>query len=335
MKRHLLMVLLAASIALGAGATFTTLAIPGGTRGVGFDDLRFIAATGELLVPAGRTGKLDIVAAKSRRIETIGGFSRGDSYEGGHGEGVTSADEQGGFIFVTDRTTRLLSIVEAGTRKIVARAALASGPDYVRVVSATGELWVTEPGAERIEVFALDSAGGFPKPAHRRFIAVPGGPETLLIDDARGRAYTNLHTGTTVAIDLRSGQVVARWPNGCRESHGLALDSKRGFVFVGCAEGRLAVLSTATGRILGSVDSGDGVDIIAYSPKLRHVYMPGAASATMAIIGISARGTPTVLATVKTAPEAHCVAADDLGNAWVCDPRSGRLLIFADPYRSS
>ena len=92
------------------------------------------------------------------------------------------------------------------------------------------------------------------------------------------------------------------------------------------------MLSTATGRILGSIDSGDGVDIIAYSPKLRHVYMPGAASATMAIAGISDAGLPTMRATVKTAPEAHCVAADDLGNAWVCDPAAGRLLIFADPY---
>jgi len=329
------MALLAASIALGAGATFSTLAIPGGTRGVGFDDLRFVAATGEFLVPAGRTGKLDIVDTKSQGIETIGGFSRADSYVGGHGEGVTSADEQGGFIFATDRTTRLLSVVGAKTKAIVARAALASGPDYVRVVSATAELWITEPGAERIEVFALDSAGGFPQPAHRRFIAVPGGPETLVIDDARGRAYANLWAGKTVAIDLHNGEIVARWANGCRGSRGLALDSKREFVFVGCAEGRLAVLSTATGRILGSVDSGDGVDIIAYSPKLRHVYMPGAKSATMAIVAISARGIPTVLATVKTAPEAHCVAADDLGNAWVCDPRAGRLLIFADPYRSS
>ena len=326
------MALLAASIALGAGATFTTLAIPGGRGGVGFDDLRFVAATGELLVPAGRTGKLDIVDAKSHRIETIGGFSRGDSYEGGHGEGVTSADASREFIFVTDRTTKLLSVVDARTKAIVARAALASGPDYVRVISATGELWVTEPGAQRIEVFALESAGGFPKPVHRRFIAVAGGPETLVIDDARGRADTNLHTGTTLAIDLHSGKIVARWANGCRGSRGLALDSKRGFVFVGCAEGRLAVLSTATGRILGSVDSGDGVDIIAYSPKLRHVYMPGAKSATMAILGISDAGLPTVLATVKTAPEAHCVAADGLGNAWVCDPRSGRLLIFSDPF---
>jgi len=41
------------------------------------------------------------------------------------------------------------------------------------------------------------------------------------------------------------------------------------------------------------------------------------------------------LGTIKTAEGAHCVAADDRGNAYVCDPRGGRLLIVNDTLASS
>ena len=108
------------------------------------------------------------------------------------------------------------------------------------------------------------------------------------------------------------------------------MDPARGFLFVGCDEGKLTVLDSNTGAQLGSATSGSGVDIIAYNSHLAHAYMPGEESATMAIIGISVKGAATVLETVKTAEGAHCVAADDRGNAYVCDPKGGRVLIISD-----
>ena len=50
----------------------------------------------------------------------------------------------------------------------------------------------------------------------------------------------------------------------------------------------------------------------------------------MAIIGISAKGAATILTTVNTDKGAHCAAADDRDNAYVCDPKGGRLLIVKD-----
>src|SRR5437867_1236002 len=84
----------------------------------------------------------------------------------------------------------------------------------------------------------LVSAGASPKPEHVAFIPVPGGPESLAIDKTRGRGYSNLWTGTTVAIDLKSRAISERWSNGCEGSRGLALDEQGGRLFVGCAEGR-------------------------------------------------------------------------------------------------
>jgi hypothetical protein len=310
------------------------LEIPGGKVGIGFDDIGFAPSLGKVMVPAGRTGDLDLIDPETRQIAIIGGFTSHAAFGGSHAQGVTSADAGAGLLFTTDRDAMKLYVVDPRARIIVASARLASGPDYVRYVPATHEVWVTEPGAARIEVFSLPHDGA-PKPAHAGFIAIPGGPESLVIDAERGRAYANLWTNTTVAIDLASRKIAAQWKNGCKGSRGLALDDARGFLFVGCAEGKLQVLDLASGAIIGHASSGDGVDIIAYDPHLAHAYLPGAKSATMAVIGISPKGAATVLGTVATAKYAHCAAADDRDNVYVCDPVRGRLLVFHDTFPSS
>jgi DNA-binding beta-propeller fold protein YncE len=289
----------------------------------------FAPSIHKVLVPGGRSGNLDLIDPDTKQVTAIVGFSSRALFGGGHGQGVTSADEGRGFLFATDRDAKRLDVIDPKTQSVVATAPLASGPDYVRYVATTGEVWVTQPGASRIEVFSLP-AEGTPKPVHLTFISIPGGPESLIIDNTRGRAYTHLWTDTTLAIDLRSHEVLSRWKNGCRGSRGIAMDNARGFLLVGCDEGKLSVLDLRTGMLLGQASSGDGVDIIAYNPRIAHAYLPGEASGTMAIVGISTKGAATVLATVKTAKGAHCVAYDDRGNAYVCDPNGGRLLILKD-----
>jgi DNA-binding beta-propeller fold protein YncE len=316
-------------IAAGETTAPKQLPLPSGESGIGFDDMGFAPSIHKVLVPAGRSGNLDLIDPDTKQVTAIGGFSNRASYAGGHGQGVTSADEGRGLLFATDRDAKQLDIIDPKTLSVVATASLASGPDYVRYVSTTGEIWVTEPSAARIEVFSMPQNGAS-KPTHVDFISIPGGPESLIIDKKRGRAYTHLWTDTTIAIDLKSRKVSARWKNGCTGSRGVAMDDARGFLFVGCDEGKLTVLDLNTGAQLGSVSSGDGVDIIAYSPQLAHAYLPGEESATMAIIGISAKGAATVFGTIKTAKGAHCVAADDRGNAYVCDPKGGYVLIVTD-----
>ena len=305
------------------------LSLPGGKSGIGFDDMGFAPSIRKVLVPAGRSGNLDLIDPDTSQITAIGGFSRHSSFGGGHSQGVTSADEGRELLLATDRDAKRLDVVDPTSRSVVASTPLASGPDYVRYVSTTGEVWVTEPGTSQIEVFSLP-AKGTPKPIHLTFISIPGGPESLIIDNTRGRAYTHLWTGTTLAINLKTHEVLSRWKNGCRSSRGIAMDNARGFLLVGCQEGKLSVLDLRNGTLLGQASSGDGVDIISYNPRLAHAYLPGEASGTMAIIGISEKGAATVLATVKTAEGAHCVASDDRGNAYICDPHAGRLLIVKD-----
>lgn len=298
--------------------------------GIGFDDLRFAPGLGKVLVPGGRTGKLFLVDTSGPVIE-IDGFSTAARWEGGHDFGVTSADEGRGVIYATDRTSGKLVVVDPATRRIVAAVPLGAHPDYVRWVGPRSEIWVTEPDAEKIEVFALGAgAAAGATPVHAADISVRGGPESLVIDPLRGRAYTHLWKGTTVAVDLATHAVVATWPNGCAGSRGIDLDVDRGQLFAACAEGRAVVLDVRTGKKLGGATTGAGVDVIGYAPALHHLYVPAAKAGTLSMFGVSAAGTLKPLAAGHGAAGGHCGVADAKGNVFVCDPAHGALVLSVD-----
>ena len=311
--------------------TVTPVALPNGAPGIGFDDLRYAPMLKKVLAPGGRSGNLDLVDPVTLAVTAIGGFSTSTTFTlGNHGSGTTSADEGSGALFAIDHETQSVRVVDPAAMTIVSSTMLAGAPDYVRWVQFSSEIWVTEPGTG-MEVLTVPPGGA---PAHAATIAVSGGPEAIVVDNTRHRVYTNSFAGTTYAIDVAQRTIVETWTNGCSPlSLGIALDEVRGFVFVACSAGKVVVLDVAHGGAkLGELAHGSGFDIISYSASLRHLYLPGATSADLAIVGISAAGTPTLLGTVPTAKGSQEVTSDDRGNAWVADQAGGRLLKVMDTY---
>ncbi len=320
----------AAFAACSSGGSAPVVTLPGGGNGIGFDDLRYSERLGRVLVPAGRSGALDLVDPTRGAVTSIGGFSATAAYSGGHDDGVTSVDDTGRWLLATDRSAGRLLVVDAGRGAIVAGLALGGHPDYVRWVAATGEAWVTEPDAERIEIVAIAGDG---VPTASGAVAIAGGPESLVVDPVRRRAYTHLWNGATVAIDVAARAVVARWPNGCDSSRGIALDPEDGLLFASCRSGRLVVLDAGRdGRQLASLQPVEGSDVIDYRPELRHIYTAGAVSADLAIVGVSRSGRLTLLGKREAARGSHCVVGDGKGRVYVCDPDRGRILVRDDPF---
>jgi YVTN family beta-propeller protein len=175
----------------------------------------------------------------------ITGLSSEEKYGGGHGEGTTSVDEGEGALYAIDRTSKEVVIIDPAARRVTARAKLGGNPDYVRYLAPTRELWVTEPDSDRIEIFNISTKRD--ALASVASIAVPGGPESLVIDAAGGRAFTHLWTGTSIVLDLRSRTITAKWPNRCDGSRGIAYDEHSHFLFAGCAEGKAVVMDAAHG----------------------------------------------------------------------------------------
>ncbi len=324
--------LVLAAVVAATSVAPSSIALPDGEVGIGFDDLRFSSELHEIIVPAGRTGRVDLVDPATGAVEPIPGFSRAASPGHGHGQGTTSADAGQGYVFAIDRTKEIVAAVDLAAKRIVAESRLGGGPDYVRWVGAAQEVWVTEPDRGRIELFRF-VGGKRPSFSLTGTISVPGGPESLVVDPAGHRAYTNTFAGETVAIDVDSRSISGRWANRCRGARGIDLDGRRGFLFVGCAEGKAVSLDVAhAGTMLGEAKTGAGVDAVAYGPGLSHLYVPAGDGASLTVLGVGGRGELTSLGTMQAAPGAHCAAADDLGNVYVCDPKKGRLLVFRDPY---
>jgi hypothetical protein len=301
--------------------------------GVGFDDLLFSPGLHAVLAPAGGTGCVELFDSGSLARTSLCGIGRGGGYAGGHGEGTTSADFGGGFLFAIDRGSHSLRLVEPKTKRVAMSASLAGGPDYVRWVASQREVWVTEPDQEQIEVFVLTSDPP-PQLSKAGVIVVKGGPESLVIDPDHHRAFTHLWQGSTVRIDIESRAVGESFSNGCEGSRGIALDAARGQLLAGCSEGKAVVLDVEHGgKVVGSAQTSRGVDIISLNPSLHHLYVPASSDGSVAVLALSPQGKLRKLGVLQAEKGAHCATGDDHGRIWVCAPDSGSLVVFDDPFQ--
>jgi hypothetical protein len=309
----------------------TAVSIPGGEKGIGLDDVNYSRDLHKLLVPAGFTGKLYLIDPSSFAMDSVQGFTSSTENKKGHEVGISSADAGEGFIFVADHGTHQLDAVDVKTGIIVASAPLAGDPDIIRY-AGNHEVWVTQPDdkiKKQIEVFVL-KPGDKPLLTHELNISVPDGPESLTIDQTNQHAYTNL--GKQVGeFDLHTHAMIAQWPNDCEKSRGTAVDGPRGFLFVGCGEGKAEVFDlNQKGKKVGSLLTGPGVDLIDYNASLSHLYITGSKSATLSVLRVSSTGELSLLGVGQAALRSHCVAGDDKDNIWVCDPTHGQLLRYKD-----
>ena len=314
------------AFALVAACTPTTIDLPGGDNGIGFDDLRYSPRLHRVLVPGGRTGNLALVDPDTHAVTLIGGFSTTDAFDESYDFGVTTVDDTGTLLAVADRTAKLVELVDPAAGTVVATAPVAA-PDYLRFVAATGELWVSEPDLRQMEIFAVA-----PTLHLVDTIAVPGGPESLVIDQGRGVAYTNLFAGATIGIDVATRAIGPAWPNRCGDSRGIALDPDANVVFVSCKEGRAVALDATDGHVTGEDWSVSGADVLDWSPSRRHLYVPGAFSGDVAIVGATRGGQLGLLGITDGALFGHCVTTDDAGHVFACDLRGGRLFVDDDPF---
>jgi DNA-binding beta-propeller fold protein YncE len=301
------------------------VSLPGGEKGIGFDDIAYATALNQVIVPAAQTGRVYLIDPATKSYESCA------VWQGR----TTSADAGDGYVFATDRTHSAVRVIDPKLHKVVATATLAMEPDIVRYVPATHEVWVTEedPTEGQVEILAFVADGNVRLSKVANVKVTGGGPESLAVDPVRSRVYTNREDQKrTVVIDIPTHRIVAEWKNGTEgSSSGLALDETAGLLFVGSGAGGVSVLDVAhNGRVLGALKVGKGADIIGYNPTLRHVYVPDPREGTLAIIGVSPGGEPSVLGTIDTAKGSHAAAADNQGQVWVTDPDHGRLLVMKD-----
>jgi DNA-binding beta-propeller fold protein YncE len=208
---------------------------------------------------------------------------------------------------------------------------MAAAPDALIYIAATREVWATS-GAPPVGVPAADrsvqilSAAQPTNLARAGKIALPGSAEGYAVDNLHGRFYTNVEeTGQTVAIDVRKRMVVNTWRS-CDDPSGVAVDSKRGFVFVACSDHVIVLDTIHDGRVAGSIPAGEGVDNIDYDEDSGTLYAAAAEAAQLTIAHVDDKGNPTVRALVPTTKGGRSVVIGPSGCAYVIDPLGGRIL---------
>jgi DNA-binding beta-propeller fold protein YncE len=335
------------------------------TSPISFDDFSYDSILGRVLIPAGETGQVALIDPKNMNYQLISGFSEQvDSSD--PIVGATSVAVVGEFLFGLDQHTKTIKIIDLSTNIVVGSTSLQAAADYIRYISAAGELWVTEKDLQQIEIFSL-STENTPTLQSTGTISIPNGPEGLVIDDSRGLAFTNRpKQSLTDVIQVMTHRVIGQWGNGCSSGKGMAVDKIEGYLFVACSEGKLVVMDINNdGYQLTSQNYGGELDFVAFNPRLHHIYLPSSTSGIVAIFQLErSYVTPQPSETNSLEPEktislnaisgiastqdfktslnqsgtadsaihSKCVTSDDLNNIWVCDPDNGQVLVIHDTF---
>jgi DNA-binding beta-propeller fold protein YncE len=151
--------------------------------------------------------------------------------------------------------------------------------------------------------------------------------EGYAVDNERGLFYTNIEdAGKTVAIDVRTKQIVSKWNPGSKEVGGIALDPARGFLFVACGDHVVNLDDAHDGKVLDSIPTGAGLDNIDYSTEKKLLYAAAGQAATLTIAEVGDDGKFHLKATVPTVKGARSVVAGKDEAAYLIDPAEGRIL---------
>lgn len=128
---------------------------------------------------------------------------------------------------------------------------------------------VYDPGSARVFTMNVDSGNATAITAADGSAAgtIPlGGRPGTAVTDAAGRVYVDLLDRNEIAVlDTRLLRVVRRWPVApCRGSVSLAIDPSRGRLFLGCRNGTLAAMDTASGRVVATLAIGHRAEVVRY-----------------------------------------------------------------------
>ena len=317
-----------------------SLPLPGTNGLVTLDYFAYDYTSRRLWVPAANTGSVDVIDTATDQIKRVEGFSVSQVELRGklRSVGPSSVAIGDGVVYIGSRADSKICVINARTLNLGAciafappSAGMAAAPDGLIYIAATRELWATS-GAPPIGIPAADRSIKILSASRRTNltpagkIPLPGSAEGYAVDNIHGRFYTNIEeTGQTVAIDVRKRTVVSTWRS-CDHPSGVAVDSKRGFVFVACGDHVIVLDAGQDGRLAGSIPTGAGVDNIDYAEGTGLLYAAAAEAAQLTIARVDNNGRPTSLAIVPTTKGARSVVAGTGGYAYLIDPLGGSIL---------
>jgi DNA-binding beta-propeller fold protein YncE len=318
-----------------ANYTVRILALPDHGQGnITMDYIAYDPKTGYVWVPATNIGSVDVVDTSNGSVREISGFATKEVEAKGRKRtlgpsGVSIGD---GLVYIGDRADSSVCAVDAKTLARKNCGHIDSTPDAVVYVAPTKEVWVTAPGDNSVRI--LDSQ----TLSQKEKLTFEGRPEGYAVDAKRGRLYMNYEDkDLTTAIDLKTHKTVAKWQSSCGEDgpHGLSVDQESGHLFVACST-RAEVLDAGhNGEKLSSIDTGDGVDDLQFSPATHMLYVGAAKDAKLTVARVDASGKLSAVAAPQTHEGARNGVVTKDGTVYLAHSTLGKLagVVVVSPNR--
>ena len=217
--------------------------------------------------------------------------------------------------FTTNGRDSTVSVFDMKTLAVTGRVHVgARFPDAILYDPATGRVFTFNGGSANttaIDARTLKVVGSIP---------LGGAPEAG-VADGTGRIWVNNEDRSEVAqFDGRSLKVLHHWtlaPG--EEPSGLALDPVHHRLFSGCANRKLIVLDSETGRFVAELPIGEDVDGVAFEPAQQLVFA-SCGDGTLAVIH---EDDPDHYRVVENVP------TQKGGRTLALDPRDGTVYIPA------
>ncbi|HEX4751217.1 MAG TPA: hypothetical protein VH302_16900 [Bryobacteraceae bacterium] len=312
-----------------------TVALPDHGKGnITMDYIAYDPRTGYVWVPAINIGSVDVVDTSNGSIHEISGFATNEVEVRGRkrAQGPSGVSIGDGLVYIGDRADSSVCAIDEKTLARKTCGHIDSTPDGVVYVAPTKEVWVTAPRDDSVRI--LDSQ----TLSQKEKLTFEGRPEGYAVDAQRGRFYMNYEDkDLTTAIDLQTHKTLAKWQSSCGEDgpHGLSVDQHAGYLFVACST-RAEVLDAGhNGEKLSSIDTGDGVDDLNYSPATHMLYVGAAKDARLTVARVDASGKLSLVAEVPTHEGARNGVVTKNGTVYLAHSQLGQLagLIVVSPSR--
>ena len=220
---------------------------------------------------------------------------------GVHGIAIASDLGRG---FTSNGRDDSVTIFDLGTLKPLGRVKTGTNPDAILYDVLTHRVFAFNGRSGDVTV--IDAKEG----TVAGTISI-GGKLEFGVTDGAGRIFVNVEDkGQIAVLDARVMKVLARWPLGCEEPSGLALDLAHRRLFSVCDNKQMAVVDADKGRVVAKVAIGEGPDAAGFDPERQLAFSSNGGDGTLTVVHERSPEKFKVIQTLATQRSARTMVLD-------------------------
>lgn len=275
-----------------------------------YDYLRADASARRLYVT--REKRVEVLDLDSgKKLGEIAGLSRA------HGVAVATESGHGFVSSGIDDTITMFDLKTLATLKQI--KSTGSNPDAIEYDPASRRVYAANHGSGDVTV--IDPASG------EVVGTVKFGEGKLegLAFDGRGQGFVNAEDKSAIFVfDVKTLQPKAKWPAAPAEGGtGLACDAAHHRLFTACANNKVAVLDSDSGKLVATPVIGDDPDGLVFEPATNRIFVSNV-DGTLTVIQEESADRFTVLQNVATQRGCRTITLDEkTGRVVTCAPKFG------------